>query len=54
MQTLFLHKKYGYWDCLMLASALRSECEFIFTEDMQDGQLIENKLKIKNIFNNLC
>ena len=34
----------------MLVSALKSGCKYIFTEDMQDGQLIEDKLIIKNIF----
>ena len=50
--AISLHEKlgYGYWDCLMLVSALKSECKYIFTEDLQDGQLIENRLIIKNIF----
>ena len=50
--AIFLHEKYGYgyWDCLMLVSALKSECTYIFTEDMQDGQIIEDKLTIKNVF----
>ncbi|GHU55087.1 ribonuclease VapC [Clostridia bacterium] len=41
---------YSYYDCLMLASAINSDCKFIFTEDMQDGQIIDNKLTIKNIY----
>ena len=47
-----LHEKYGYgyWDCLMLVSALKSGCKYIFTEDMQNGQIIENILTIKNVF----
>jgi len=54
-QALDFHKKYGYrfWDCLMLVSALKLDCTYIFTEDMQDGQIIENKLTIKNIFNTI-
>ena len=49
---LYLHEKYryAYYDCLMLASALESECKEIFTEDMQNGQVIENVLTILNIF----
>jgi len=37
-----LHSKYGfsYYDCLMLSSALESNCQTIFTEDMSDGQII--------------
>jgi predicted nucleic acid-binding protein len=46
------HKAYGYsyYDCLMLASALESSCERLFSEDMADGQQIENTLLIKNPF----
>jgi len=32
----------------MLASALDSNCNVIFTEDMNDGQVIEGKVKIIN------
>ena len=47
-----LHYKYGfsYYDCLMLSSALESNCQTIFTEDMSDGQVIENTLTIVNPF----
>ena len=41
---------YSYYDSLMLASALESDCDIILTEDMQDGQIIENRLKIINPF----
>ena len=44
---------YSYYDCLMLASALESDCKIIYTEDMSDGQIIENKLKIINPFKDL-
>ena len=42
--------KYSYFDCLMLASALISDCSIIYSEDLQHGQIIENKLKIVNPF----
>ena len=47
-----LHFKYGfsYYDCLMLSSALESNCQTIFTEDMSDSQVIENALTIVNPF----
>jgi predicted nucleic acid-binding protein len=47
-----LKERYGYsfYDCLMLASALEGNCKIIFTEDMQDGQIINDILKIKNPF----
>ncbi|MCL2055328.1 MAG: PIN domain-containing protein [Oscillospiraceae bacterium] len=53
VQTAFsLKKRYGYsyWDSLILSSALENGCKQILTEDMQNGQVIENSLKIKNIF----
>ena len=51
-KALDLKENYGYsfFDCLMLASALESGCDIILTEDMSDGQIIENLLKIKNPF----
>ncbi|MEW6087990.1 MAG: PIN domain-containing protein [bacterium] len=42
--------KYSYWDSLILASALENGCSCVYTEDMQNGQLIEEKLNIINPF----
>jgi predicted nucleic acid-binding protein len=44
--------KYGFstWDSLIIASALENDCSVLFSEDMQEGQLIENRLKIINPF----
>jgi predicted nucleic acid-binding protein len=49
---LLLKEKYRYswWDSLILASALGSDCVTVYSEDMQDGQLIEDRLTIKNPF----
>ena len=41
---------FSYYDSLMLASALEGNCNIIFTEDMSDGQIINNSLTIKNPF----
>lgn len=41
---------YSYYDCLMLASAIEANCSQILTEDMQDGQRINDALKITNPF----
>ena len=51
-QALIIKDRYGYsyYDCLMLASALEGNCDIIFTEDMNDGQFIEQNLKIINPF----
>jgi len=43
--------KFSYWDSLIVASALENDCSILYTEDMQDGQIIEDKLKIINPFN---
>jgi predicted nucleic acid-binding protein len=51
-QALFVHDKYGYsyYDSLMVASALENDCEYLLSEDLADGQVIENSLTIRNIF----
>jgi predicted nucleic acid-binding protein len=41
---------YSYWDSLIIASALENNCKALYTEDMQDGQIIEDKLTIINPF----
>ena len=41
---------YSYYDSLILATAVLSGCDYIFSEDLQDGQIIENKIEIVNIF----
>jgi len=41
---------YSWWDSLVLASALDSDCTIIYSEDMQSGQIIEASLKIVNPF----
>jgi predicted nucleic acid-binding protein len=47
-----LKLKYGfsYWDSLVLASALESGCQCLYSEDMQHRQAIENSLIIINPF----
>lgn len=44
--------KYGYsiWDGLIIAVALENNCLILYTEDMQDGQIIEDSLRITNPF----
>ncbi len=43
--------KFSYWDSLIIASALENDCSILYTEDMKNGQVIEEKLKIVNPFN---
>lgn len=49
--ALDLHKTTGYsfYDCLVLAAALESECDILYSEDLQHGQKISG-LKIQNPF----
>jgi len=51
-KSLVLNVRYGYsyYDCLIIASALEADCKYLFTEDMQNGQIVENTLKIVNPF----
>ncbi|THF56072.1 PIN domain-containing protein [Ollibium composti] len=40
-----LHLRYGYswWDCLLLASGLELGCTHFLSEDLQDGQIIDDR-----------
>jgi predicted nucleic acid-binding protein len=41
---------FSFWDGLIAASALWATAEILYSEDMQNGLLVENKLKIINPF----
>jgi predicted nucleic acid-binding protein len=47
-----LAERYGYshFDSLILATALMIGCDTLYTEDMQDGQLINQQLTLMNPF----
>lgn len=38
------------YDALVVASALAADCETLYTEDLQDGQVIAERLTIRNPF----
>lgn len=42
--------KLSYWDSLIVAAALDSGCDSLYTEDMQHGQVIESRLTLINPF----
>lgn len=42
--------KFSYWDSLIIASALENNCAILYSEDMQHGQIIEDRLTIVNPF----
>ena len=50
--SLSIGLQYGYstYDSLILAAALASSCDTLYSEDMQHGQIIRNKLTIINPF----
>lgn len=40
----------SWWDSLILAAALEGSCSVVYSEDMQAGQVIEDRLTIVNPF----
>lgn len=42
--------RFSFYDALIVAAALESSCTMLYTEDLQDGQVIDNTLTIKNPF----
>ncbi len=48
--ALRLHETlgYSYYDSLILSTALQNGCEVLFSEDMQDGQVVKSRLRITN------
>ena len=49
---LFLAERYGLgvYDAMIVAAALIGGCDTLYSEDMQDGMLIDNQLRICNPF----
>ena len=47
-----LREQYGFsfWDSTIVASALQAETSILFSEDMQDGLVVENRVRIINPF----
>ena len=44
--------KYSIYDGLIIAAALETGCNTVYSEDLEDGQVIENSLTIRNPFKN--
>jgi len=38
--------QYSYFDSLIIASALEMECDYLYSEDLQAGQKINNQLTL--------
>lgn len=49
---LFVAERYklSVYDAMIVAAALLGECKTLYSEDMQDGLLIDNQLRICNPF----
>ena len=47
-----LHTSLGFsfWDSLIIKSALDNDCDTLYSEDMQHGQLIDGRLTVINPF----
>lgn len=45
-----LRYQFSNWDSLIVASALLTKCDILYSEDMQHNQVIEDKLTILNPF----
>ena len=52
LKALAHHERYefSYYDSLIITSALESDCNYLLSEDMSDGQVINGVLSIRNIF----
>ena len=53
-KALQIAERYGYriYDSLIIAAALAAKSTTLYSEDMNDGQVIENVLTIRNPFQN--
>jgi len=40
----------SHWDSLIVAAALVAGCDTLYSEDVQDGQVFEGRLTLKNPF----
>lgn len=51
-KAMMVMEKYNYsfWDSMMLAAALENKCSELYSEDMQNNQIIEGTLNIINPF----
>lgn len=47
-----ISERYGFqiYDGIVIASALEAGCDILYSEDLQDGQVIDGSLTVKNPF----
>lgn len=51
-QAMTVGTRYGlsHWDALIVAAALATDCDILYSEDMQHGQVFEDRLTVRNPF----
>ena len=42
--------RYGIYDALVAAAALQAGCTVLYSEDLQDGQIVDRQLTVRNPF----
>jgi predicted nucleic acid-binding protein len=49
-ETFRIYNRYqfSYWDSNIVAAALEANCTILYSEDLQDGQVIDHTLKVVN------
>jgi len=55
LRALEIMNKYDFqlFDSIIVATALESGCSILYSEDMNDGQIIDSQLEIINPFKGL-
>lgn len=50
--ALSMRNRYGFsfWDCQIAAAALVAGCDTLLSEDLQHGQVLEDRLRVVNPF----
>jgi predicted nucleic acid-binding protein len=51
-QGLAIHERYAFslYDSMMVSAALLAKAKVLYSEDLQDGQLIDDRLRVVNPF----
>ena len=51
-ETWRIRDKYhfSYWDSMIIAAAIKGGCDMLYSEDLQNGQIIDNQITIINPF----
>jgi predicted nucleic acid-binding protein len=47
---LAIRYQLSHWDALIVAAALLADCDTLYSEDLQDGQVFDERLTVINPF----